>query len=322
MLKGPREATPHAWQCWFCGFLDPPDDHLSTHDVQTCLHGPPNSFSSKRRHEMVNHLIKVHGVTTKSHGETIAVKWKHTVEKQAWSCGFCVIAFTTFNDRLGHIATQHFEHGRTIGEWDTTKVIQGLLLQPGMVKAWEDKLAVLPTWEVIDIIWEKDAIIGLQHDLEVGPNDKKSAADLAEEAYTACRFNWGVENQRGMAATEGNPDETSIATSFSPNYGSDDFQSLSAIQEFNLGSTTSAVTQTIDSSSYGNGSTLMAHSNNSGSEDLAAPPSYFQQTQSVITHRAYDDTRYGGPGNDDEEERVWFRNAGSICDTKFDTYFE
>lgn len=262
MLKGPREATPHGMQCWFCGILDPPDDHLLTHDAQTCLQGPPNSFSSKRRQKLVNHLNKVHGVKNKSQGEAIAVKWKDTVEKQAWACGFCVVVFTTFNDRLSHIATQHFERGQTIGEWDTTKVIQGLLLQPGMRKAWKDKLTSLLTWEIEDIIWQNDANTSLQHDLEVGPTDEKSAADLAEAAYVACRFNWGMESQQSNAAAEASSTETSIATSLSPNQcqaslasvpdsDTNRFQALSATQAFNVSFTTDPVTHTIDTSNDG-----------------------------------------------------------------------
>ena len=234
MFKGPREATPHGMQCWFCGISDPSDDHLLTHDIQTCLPGPPNSFSSKTKREMVNHLNKAHGVKSKYQGQAIAEKWKDTLEKQAWSCGFCVIAFTTFDDRLSHIDTQHFERGQTIREWDITKVIQGLLQQPGMRKAWEDKLTSLLTSEVEDIIWEKDAITGLQHDLEVGPTSEKSAADLAEAAYIACRFNWGMESQRGMAAAEARSNETTIATSLPPTQASLASAPDSAFQSFLL----------------------------------------------------------------------------------------
>lgn len=189
MLKGPREVTPQGIQCAFCGILNPLDGHLSVHDAQKCLHGPPGSFSSKRRHELVNHLSKIHHIHQKSQGEAIAVKWKHTVEKQAWSCGFCVIAFASFSDRLTHIAAQHFEDEQTIDKWDTTKVIQGLLQQPGMIEAWGQKLASLPTWVVEAMVWGKDAMIGLRHDLEVGPNYDKSAVELAEAAYVACRLN-------------------------------------------------------------------------------------------------------------------------------------
>ena len=141
---------------------------------------------------MVNHLGKIHMIHPKSQGEAIAVKWKYTVKKQAWSCGFCGNAFVDFNDRLTHIATQHFERGQTVDDWDATKVIQGLLQQSSMTQAWAEKLASLPAWEVPDIIWERNAIVDLQHDLEVGPNEEKSAVNLADEAYVACRMNWGM----------------------------------------------------------------------------------------------------------------------------------
>lgn len=331
MLKGSREATPHGLQCWFCGILNPPDDHLLTHDAQTCLQGPPISFSSKRRHEMVNHLNKVHGVKDKSQGEAIAMKWKDTVEKQAWSCGFCAIAFTTFNDRLSHIATQHFERGQTIGEWDTTRVIKGLLQQPGMRRAWKDRLPSLLTWEVEDIIWENDAIAGLQHDLEVGPTDEKSAADLAEAAYVACRFNWGMESQRGMATAEARSNETPVANSLSPTQaslasapdsGTNRFQALSAFQAFDMTFTTGPVTQTINTLNYGNGSTPVPYYNNSNNDGLAASSSYLQQTQSAITLPGNDDIRHGDPGNDIKGDRCWSRSAGSICETFLDTVFD
>lgn len=226
---------------------------------------------------MVIHLNKAHGVKNKYEGRAIAVKWKDTVEKQAWSCGFCVIAFTTFNDRLNHIAAQHFERGQTIREWDTTKVIQGLLQQPSMRKAWEDKLTSLLTSEVEDLVWEKDAITGLQHDLEVGPTSEKSAADLAEAAYIACRFNWGMESQRGMAAAEARSSETTIAPSLPPTHAS----------------LASAPDSCSNHFYYGNGSTSMLYSNNSNNDGLAASSSYFQHTQSIITDPGDDDIRLG-----------------------------
>ena len=215
MLRGSRETTSQGAQCAFCGILNPNDVHLFEHNAQMCLQGPPEKFSTKRRHEMVNHLGKIHGIHLKSQGEAIAVKWKYTVEKQAWSCGFCVDVFVSFNDRLSHIAIQHFECGQTIDEWDATKVIQGLLQQSGMVKAWEEKLESLPAWMIPDIIWETDAIKSLQHDLEMGPSDEMSALALAEAAYTACRMNWGMENQRTMATAKAKVDETVDATLFS-----------------------------------------------------------------------------------------------------------
>ena len=265
MLKGPREATPQGAQCSFCGILNPDGEHLLKHNAQACLEGMPKSFSCKRRRDMVNHLGKIHNINLKSRGEAIAEKWKYTIEKRAWSCGFCVKVFFTFHDRLSHIASQHFERGQTIEEWDNTKVIQGLLQQSSMIKAWKDKMASLPTWEVRDIIWVRDAIKELQYDLEVGPNDEKSAVDLAEAAYITCRLNWGMGTQQASAVSRTKSEEAFVATSFlpiqsqaplisAPESGSNHHQSLSAGQEVSEASPSGPATQTIVDYDYSSAS--------------------------------------------------------------------
>ena len=249
---------------------------------------------------MVNHLSKIHGIHVKSQGEAIAVKWKHTVEKQAWSCGFCVITFVTFHDRLSHIANQHFERGQTIDEWDTTNVIQGLLQQSGLTKAWEEKLASLPTWEVEDMIWERGAVIDLQHDLEVGPNNGKSAVELVEAAYVACRLNWGMETQRAIAPAEANYGETLVSTQSSPNpfqaslasapgFDLDDHQSLPAIQEFNRVPTVGLAIHATASLDYSYSSASTDSSNDSNNTGQAPSSFYPQQTELVNIHRGNDD---------------------------------
>ena len=163
---------------------------------------------------MVTHLRVKHGINITSQGEAIAGKWKNTVDKQAWSCCFCVNVFASFNERLGHIAIEHYEHGQAIEEWDATNVIQGLLQQPGMIKAWEEKPTSLPPWEVSDIIWERDAIKDLQHLLEVGPSEDKTAESLVDAAYSACRLNWGMESKRLRAVVEPEADGTNDGTLF------------------------------------------------------------------------------------------------------------
>ena len=215
MLGGPKEATPQGIQCAFCGILDPDDDHLSGHNTQACPPGSPEAFSTKRRYEMVSHLRVKHGINIPNHGEAIAGKWKNTMKKQAWSCCFCIKVFASFNERLSHIASEHYEHGHTIEEWDATNVIQGLLQQPGMIKAWEQKVTSLSPWEVPDIIWQRDAIEDLQQDLEVGPSDERTAVVLAEAAYTACRMNWGMESKRPRTVTGPESGKTDDTTPFS-----------------------------------------------------------------------------------------------------------
>ena len=211
MLGGPKEATSQGIQCVFCGIQDPDDAHLSGHNAQACSPGSPGLpevFSAKRRYEMVNHLKVKHGINIASQGEAIAGKWKYTVKKQAWSCCFCVKFFASFNERLSHIATKHYGHGDTIEEWDATNVIQGLLQQPGVIKAWETKMKSLSDFMIADIIWEKCTIKDLQHLLEVGPSEGATAEFLVDAAYSACRMNWGMESKRPRAVLEPEMDGT------------------------------------------------------------------------------------------------------------------
>ena len=281
---------------------------------------------------MVNHLGKIHDIHPKSQGEAIAMKWKYTVEKQAWSCGFCGEVFVTFNDRLSHIATHHFERGHTIDDWDATNVIQGLLRQPGMIKAWKDKLASLPTWEVNDMAWERDTITGLQQDLEVGPNNARSAVDLAEAAYIACRMNRSMEYQRAMTAAEAKSSKMLVPTPFSPNQsqtllasapenGSDRCQSLSAVQDSVGVSPPGLAIPAIPLESNNYSSTAMPDWNNNSNVGLAVSTLFSQHTQSATRDQVVDHSRHGGRGNNKEENETWPRTPGSIYGTDFDTVF-
>lgn len=189
MLWGPLEENEDDSKCTLCGISNPSQKHFDAHSIQTCGQGAPGSFSCKRRTDLVRHLKKCHDVQGKAQGEAIADKWKETIKKRAWSCGFCICLVNTFGDRLKHIAA-HFERGQTLDEWDTTKVIEGLLLQPGMISAWEAQLAASSmSWEPSSTMWKKHSVKGLQHDLEVGPSDTKHAAALAKEAHEARQSN-------------------------------------------------------------------------------------------------------------------------------------
>ncbi len=154
-------------------------------DVYVCKLCGPALVSCKRRADLVKHLRNYHEVENKAQGEGIADTWKETTNKQAWSCGFCIYLFHTFGDRLQHIA-KHFEDGQTLNEWDITKVIDGLLKQPGLTNIWRMPL----DWKFKDISWKKDAVKRLQHDLELGPSDPRHAQALVQAVYDARQSDW------------------------------------------------------------------------------------------------------------------------------------
>ena len=142
------------------------------------------AFTSKRRDIMVNHLNKSHGIIETNRARDLADQWRHTAKKQAWACGFCSSLFLNFQDRLKHIDVEHFRRHQSILEWDLNKVVLGLLQQPEMERAWNEKMASLPRRVHLgDLVWNKAVAKDLQATLEIGPSDDHHASNLAEEAY-------------------------------------------------------------------------------------------------------------------------------------------
>ena len=189
MLRGPVDEIQGCIRCSLCGTLNPTVKHFGEHDTQLCEQEVPGPFTCKRRVDLVRHLKKCHNVQEKAQGEAVADKCKKTTKKQAWSCGFCVHLFHTFGDRLKHIA-KHFEDGQTLDQWNTTNVIEGLLLQPAILNVWEKPL----DWSLSSNIWKKDVVKDLQDHLELGPSDPMHAAALVERVYNARQSDLQVLN--------------------------------------------------------------------------------------------------------------------------------
>ncbi|KAK3167661.1 hypothetical protein OEA41_010788 [Lepraria neglecta] len=196
MLGGISEMTNLGFKCTFCNATNPNNRHFEKHSIHACVSASGHLYSCKRRCDMVKHLAKIHGVNYRPQAEALASQRKHTLEKQAWSCGFCVTTFSDFQQRLKHLQL-HFEQGKTLADWNFTTVIQGLLQQPGIDEAWKAKLAVsLPGVETSDLVWLDSASKELQYKLEVGPSeDEGSAEALVEAAYATYLLNWTFPEQ-------------------------------------------------------------------------------------------------------------------------------
>lgn len=170
-------------------------------------------FTCKRRDIMVNHLNRSHGVLETQQGRDLADQWRHTLKKQAWSCGFCVALFSTFQDRLKHIDTEHFRRHQSIHEWDPNKVILGLLQQPKMEKIWKTKMASLPYLvHPEDLAWERATARDLRTTLELGPSDDHHANTLADTAYSASKSNEGSWPQSGTTHANRHSNATAQAS--------------------------------------------------------------------------------------------------------------
>ena len=173
----------------------------------------PKPFACKRRNMMVAHLNRLHGIIDAHQGRDLANQWRHTVQKQAWSCGFCISVFLTFQDRLRHIDLEHFRKHQSIHEWNSNKVILGLLQQPKMVRAWKTKIASLASWKHPEsFVWDKAIAQDLRATLEIGPSDDDHANALAHAVYSASNTNEGCWAQNDTDQAELYSDATAQAS--------------------------------------------------------------------------------------------------------------
>ena len=159
-------------------------DALRMVNDNTQAHGSCK-FTCKRRDHMVTHLNRHHEIHKVAQARILGDQWRRTSGKKFWSCGFCIRLFTGFAERLKHIGSEHYERNQAYDEWDTTKLIKGLLLQPEVQRAWESILATGPAHQFEEIVWDARAIKETQYILEMGPSPTQSAESLAMAAYKA-----------------------------------------------------------------------------------------------------------------------------------------
>ena len=171
-----HEAT---YVCMAGSLQEAPQDNENIEPYRAC------NFSCKRRDHMVTHLDRRHGIHNVAQARISADRWRCTTGKLFWSCGFCVRLFTTFAERLKHIGSEHYEQNQTYDEWDTTNLIRGLLLQPGVQRAWDAILATGPIHRFGEFVWDRRTVEETQYLLQMGPSPTQSVDSLAVAAYKA-----------------------------------------------------------------------------------------------------------------------------------------
>ena len=189
MHKGLFENTNDGRRCVLCGALNQADSHHSMHNVASCVNAT-NRPSFKRRYDMVGHLKEVHDVQDLEAGGIIADKWRCGSSKKAWSCGFCINLSHTLQDYHRHVGIEHFEKGQSIKDWEYSKVIQGLLLQPKIHEAWQSLLESLDPFRLTEPNWNKLGSEKLLYKLERGVTDQEDPQSLAKAAYDSAKYDW------------------------------------------------------------------------------------------------------------------------------------
>ena len=118
------------------------------------------------------------------------------------------VSFSSCQERLKNIYTEHYERDQSYEEWDTSKVIRGLLLQPEVKEAWEKQLH-----HTILRVVQTSFCEGLETDkiqplLKLGPSATQSSESLAVAAYVADKFEWVLERPGMEAPAMATLDET------------------------------------------------------------------------------------------------------------------
>ena len=163
MPNGPREATGSGLHCAFCRLSNPSQSHLEKHNTRQCVHKSSNDRRYTRKFQLINHL-KTHGMFEAS---ALADRWRVSLKKNFYACGFCVCIFSTNGDRLNHIDSHHYRRFQHINDWDPNMVIRGLLLQPDILAFWREICPWDPDPRHANLTWGPHTVTALQVRLEL-----------------------------------------------------------------------------------------------------------------------------------------------------------
>ncbi|BCR86712.1 putative homeobox and C2H2 transcription factor [Aspergillus chevalieri] len=110
--EGGTEIIDGTRRCVFCMASDPDDDHLISHDFSLCHEKMPHERTFFRKDHLNQHLRLMHNV--KFHPSMD--KWRSTTTEIKSRCGFCSATFTTWKERVDHLAA-HFKNGADMAQW-------------------------------------------------------------------------------------------------------------------------------------------------------------------------------------------------------------
>ena len=155
---------------------------------------------------MMKHLA-LHGISGAASAVLID-KWRFDLNKKAFSCGFCITLFSSIIDRSNHIDNEHWRFGQTMGAWDLSNVIRGLLLRPEVEAAWQDLLRLNPYLVESSLRWRLPIADGLQLRLEMG---EETGAVLARAALELSSY--GLEASSHAGSTRVTKSDTPVVES-------------------------------------------------------------------------------------------------------------
>ena len=188
MPQGREMHTVQGPMCVLCGLPDPDEEHYDSHKILPCSNRGLNARSYTRKGHLINHL-KSHGVLD---GSALAERWRSTETKKYFSCGFCISCFHTHTDLLNHIDNAHYKMHQHISEWNSDRIIIGLLLQPGVQKEWRQMLTTHAPCNEMGFHWNPIRVKSLQLRLE---KSEEPPDVLALAAFNESLYHWTQDTQ-------------------------------------------------------------------------------------------------------------------------------
>lgn len=98
--------------CAFCRAINPDEDHLESHNFTACHEKTTQERTFYRKDHLNQHLRLMHNVKFHAWMED----WRSTTTEIKSRCGFCAATFTTWKERVDHLAA-HFKNGADMSQW-------------------------------------------------------------------------------------------------------------------------------------------------------------------------------------------------------------
>ncbi|KAH7129371.1 hypothetical protein B0J13DRAFT_588284 [Dactylonectria estremocensis] len=108
-----NESNP---QCVFCGHVSPTDDHIRSHEFETCAERPVSERKFTRKDHLWQHLHKFHQCRKWDGFNPDLSLLQHRQDKIYSKCGFCQVVTESWDERMDHLAA-HFRSGLTMESW-------------------------------------------------------------------------------------------------------------------------------------------------------------------------------------------------------------
>jgi hypothetical protein len=98
--------------CTFCRAKNPDNEHMESHNFSACQEKTIQERTFYRKDHLTQHLRLMHNAKFDPWME----HWKSGTADIKSRCGFCGSTFTTWKDRVDHIA-MHFKNGADMSQW-------------------------------------------------------------------------------------------------------------------------------------------------------------------------------------------------------------